>query len=153
MKKKDKSAQSSGSKPVAGIVNALLGDARKARVDGPSSMLYGERAQLSSTLNQAGTLLAKLDRADPPAKPSLLQSVLGLAASKAAPKRRTWFFASRDEGVSLSARRIEQLLKETEKDGTCVSFEKPATKASGEDVHCVLPEGAVDPVCEPRRGV
>jgi hypothetical protein len=150
MKKHDKGGHAAGTKPVADLVNALLEDSRKSRVDGPSSMLYGARAQLSTTLNQAGTLLAKIDREVPPAKPTLLQSVLGLASSNAAPKKRSWFFAAKADGGSLTAKRIEALLKETEKDGTRLSFEK-ATAKSGEDVHCVLPEGATDPVCEPRR--
>jgi len=152
MKKQDKPGHTPGSKPVSGIVNALLEDARRSRVDGPSSMLHGARAQLSTTLNQAGTLLAKLDREAPAvAKPSLLQSVLGLAASKAQPRSRSWFFAAKADVSGLTASRIEALLKETEKDGTRLSFETAATKSSGEDVHCVLPEGATDPVCEPRR--
>jgi hypothetical protein len=114
-------------------------------------MLYGARAQLSTTLNQAGTLLAKLDREAPTAvKPTLFQSVLGLAASKAHPKTRSWFFAVKADASGLTSKRIEALLKETEKDGTRLSFEKAAAKA-GEDLHCVLPEGATDPVCEPRR--
>ena len=151
MKKHDKSSQTPGNTPVAGIVNSLLDDARKAHVDGPSSMLYGARAQLSTTLNQAGTMLARLDRELPLPKPTLLQSVLGLASSKAAPTRRSWFFAAKDNAPALTTRRIEQLLKETERDGVRLSFEKAAVKASGDDVHCVLPVGAVDPVCEPRR--
>jgi hypothetical protein len=106
--------------------------------------------KLSTTLNQAGTLLAKIDLEEPAAKPTLLQSVLGLAVSTAAPKKRSWFFAARADAVGLTAKRIEALLKETEKDGTRLSFEKVAAQA-GEDVHCVLPEGAADPVCEPRR--
>ena len=82
MKKNDKGSHAPG--PVADLVNEMLQNVRSTRVDGPSSMLHGARAQLSTTVNQAGTLLAKLDRAAPPAhKPSLLQSVLGLAAAKA----------------------------------------------------------------------
>lgn len=151
MKKQDKTSHTAGNKPVSGIVNSLLDDARKSRVDGPSSMLYGARAQLSTTLNQAGTLLAKLDREVPAPKPTLLQGVFGLAAPKATPRRRSWFFAAREDSPGLTTRRIEQLLKETEKDGVRLSFETAVAKASGDDVHCVLPEGAADPVCEPRR--
>lgn len=150
MKKNDKSGHAAGHKPVSDIVTSLLEGARASRVDGPSSMLYGARAQLSTTINQAGTLLAKLDREAPPAKPTLLQSVLGLAATNSEPKKRSWFFAAKADAGSLTAKRIEALLKETEKDGTRLSFDKVAAKA-GEDVHCVLPEGASDPVCEPRR--
>lgn len=149
MKKNDKGSRAPGA--VADLVNEMLQNARSTRVDGPSSMLHGARAQLSKTVNQAGTLLAKLDRAAPPAhKPSLLQSVLGLAATKAPPKKRSWFFASREAETGLSTKRIEHLLKEASKDGVKISFER-ATKASGEDVHCELPEGAADPVCAPRK--
>lgn len=148
MKKHDKTNHAPG--PVSDIVSAMLQNARSTRVDGPSSMLHGARAQLSTTVNQAGTLLAKLDRAAPAPKPGLLQSLLGLAVAKSQPKKKSRFFASRDEAGGLSAKRIEQLLKEASKDGVKISFEK-AVKASGEDVHCVLPEGASDPVCEPRR--
>lgn len=149
MKRQDK-----GPKPVANIVNSLLEDARKSRSDGPSSPLYGARAQLSTTLNQAGTLLAKLDRDVPPApRSSLLQTVLGFSAAKPVVKKRSWFFASAEPQGNLNARKIEQLLKAASKDGKRLMLDTPpvAKSADAEDVHCVLPEGAADPVCEPRK--
>lgn len=149
MKKPDPAS----SKPVSRIVNSLLEDARKTRTDGPASALYGHRAQLSATLTQAGTVLAKLDRADPPRRSSMLQAVIGsLTGAGSAPKRRSWFFARAEPGAMPDARRIEQLLKATLKDGKrlVLDVKGPVTSASGDDVHCVLPEGASDPVCEPR---
>ncbi len=140
-------------RPVSRIVSSILEDARKSWTDGPSSALYGHRAQLSATLTQAGTLLAALDRADPPRKSSMLQSVLAsLGGSRPATRRRSWFFASAEPGAMPDARRIEQLLKSALKDGKrlVLDVKGPVTSGPGDDLHCVLPEGASDPVCEPR---
>ncbi len=148
-----KTQQSPSNKPVPKLVKEILDDARKSHADGPSSALYGHRAQLSATINQAGTLLAKLDRADPPRKPSVLQSVLGsITATKPKPPRRSWFFASADKSAMPSARRIEQLLKASARDGKRLVLDAPPSSGAGQvdDLHCVLPEGAADPVCEPR---
>lgn len=140
-------------RPVSKIVETLIDDARRSRSDGPSSPLYGHRAQLSTSLNQAGTWLAKLDKDAPPQKPTLFQTVLGLSAAKPEAKKRSWFFASGDKEIGLSTRRVEQLLKASAKDGSRLSLESPlaARQPSDGDVHCVLPEGASDPVCEPRK--
>ena len=51
------------------------------------------------------------------------------------------------------ARRIEQLLNAAERDATRLVLEAHLPEnpeASNHEVQCVLPEGAVDPVCEPR---
>ena len=148
MNKSDKS-----SKPVADIVHSLLQGARTGRTDGPASPLFSARAQLSTTLNQAGTLLAKLDRDVPAPRSSLLQTVLGFSTSSPQPKRRSWFFASKEDVSRLTTRRIEQLLKASAKDGVRLSLETAVAGKVNEpdDLHCVLPEGAADPVCEPRR--
>lgn len=147
-----KKHQSPNNKPVPKLVNAILEEARKSQADGPSSALYGQRAQLSTTLNQAGTLLARLDRAHPPRKPSVLQSVLGTVTSAAAkPARRSWFFSSADSGAMPNARRIEKLLRASAKDGKRLVFDVSSEARPGqEDFDCILPEGATDPVCEPR---
>ncbi len=139
-------------KPVPELVNEILEEARKSQADGPSSALYGERAQLSTTLNQAGTFLARLDRAHPPRKPSVLQSILGQVTSAAArPARRSWFSSSADSGAMPNARRIEKLLRASAKDGKHLVFDVSSEARPGqEDFDCVLPEGATDPVCEPR---
>ena len=145
--------KNSGPKSVSQIVETLIESARQSRTDGPSSPLYGHRAQLSSSLNQAGAWLAKLDRDAPPAKPTLFQTVLGLSAARPEAKKRSWFFASSDTGTGLSTRRVEQLLKASAKEGTRLSLEAAlSVRQAGEDgVHCVLPDGASDPVCEPRK--
>lgn len=147
-----KKHQSPSNKPVPKLVNTILEEARKSLADGPSSALYGERAQLSTTLNQAGTLLARLDRAHPPRKPSVLQSILGTVTSAAAkPARRSWFFSSADSGAMPDASRIQKLLKASAKDGKRLVFDvSPEVPAGQEDFDCILPEGATDPVCEPR---
>jgi alpha-amylase/alpha-mannosidase (GH57 family) len=144
-------------KPVPEIVSSILGGARDRRTDGPSSPLYGERAQLSSAITQAGTLLARLDRGgEAPRRQSVLESLLGplTQASGERKTRRTWFFASASSpGEMPNAKRIEQLLKQSAKEGTRLVFDAAAKPAAGQpdDVHCVLPEGAEDPVCEPRK--
>jgi hypothetical protein len=148
-----KKYKNSTNKPVPKIVNAILEDARKSHTDGPTSALHGYRAQLSTTLNQAGTLLAKLDRADPPRKPSVLQSVLSsISSAKTKPQRRSWFFASAGAGAMPTARRIEQLLKASAIGGSRLVLDAKPSAQSGQasDMHCVLPAGATDPVCEPR---
>jgi hypothetical protein len=138
--------------PVSALVSKLVEDARQRRSDGPSSSLHGARAQLSATLNQAGTLLAQIESTLPARKPSLLNTVLGLA-SKPAQRRKSWFFRRAEAGPSLSASQIEKLLKASAKDGVRLSLSDAVTRASEGDaaVECVLPEGATDPVCAPRR--
>jgi hypothetical protein len=138
--------------PVPDLVSKLLADARRARADGPASSLQGTRAQLSATLNQAGTLLAQLEATAPVRKPSLLQAVLGLSSTPAV-RRRGWFVRRADADGSISAKRIETLLKDAARGGERLSLADAVSKASEGDavVECVLPEGATDPVCAPRR--
>ncbi|MBU6156107.1 MAG: hypothetical protein KJS87_04170 [Alphaproteobacteria bacterium] len=139
--------------PVADLVSKLVEDARRKRDDGPSSSLHGARAQLSATLNQAGTLLAQIEQTLPARKPSLLNTVLGLAG-KPAPRRRSWFFRRTEaDGALLSSGQIEKLLKASAKDGVRLSLSDAVARATEGDagMECVLPEGASDPVCAPRR--
>ena len=133
------------------LVSKLLDDARRARGDGPSSSLHGARAQLSATLNQAGTLLAQIESAAPARKPSLLQAVLGLSSAPAV-RKRGWFVRRADADGALSAKRIEALLRDTTKGGVRLSLSDAVASASDGDagVECVLPDGASDPVCTPR---
>lgn len=146
------SSRKTKSSPVSDVVSRLAEEARKARADGPSSSLSGTRAQLSATLNQAGTLLARMNEQAPQPRPSLLQAVLGLSASPR-PARRSWFFLRRSDAGALGSARIEKLLKATARDGERLSLEAAVAVATAEDagLQCVLPEGASDPVCEPRR--
>lgn len=145
------SKKPAGNKAVTDIVNRLAEEARKARTDGPSSSLHGSRAALSTTINQAGTLLARIDRDEPPRRSSLLQTVLGLSSSRPEPRKRGWFFTRADAAPALTSGRIDKLLKASAKDGTRLSLEAAVEKATEGDLQCVLPEGASDPVCEPRR--
>ena len=145
------SRKPAGNNAVTDIVNRLAEEARKARTDGPSSSLHGSRAALSTTINQAGTLLAKLDRDEPPRRSTLLQTVLGLSSAAPEPRKRGWFFTRAAAAPALTSGRIDKLLKAAAKDGTRLSLEAAAEKASGGDLQCVLPDGASDPVCEPRR--
>ena len=147
------SRKKSGSSHVTDIVSKLAQEARKSRTDGPSSSLHGARAALSTTLNQAGTLLAAIDRDAPPKRSSLLQNVLGLSRPAPETRKRSWFFTRADATPALTANRIDKLLKASAKDGTGLSLENAISKAAEGDVgvQCVLPEGASDRVCEPRR--
>jgi hypothetical protein len=147
------SRKPAGNTAVTDIVNRLAEEARKSRADGPSSSLHGSRAALSTTINQAGTLLATIDRDEPPRRSSLLQTVLGMSSSAPAPapRKRGWFFTRADAAPALTSGRIDKLLKASAKDGTRLSLEAAVEKATEGDLQCVLPEGASDPVCEPRR--
>jgi hypothetical protein len=138
-------------KPVSRIVSEILEHGRKQHVDGPASGLFGRDAQLSASLTQAGTLLAKLDRGDAPKRSTIFQAILGsLAAPKPKPKRA--FFASSTPKAMPDARQIEQLLQATIKDGRRLVLDSdvPESPSETSDVNCVLPVGAKDPVCEPR---
>lgn len=138
-------------KPVADIVHQIMESAKAARADGPSSGLYGQKAQMSGALTQAGTLLAKLDRAAPPKRSSLMQNLWGAAPAK--PRRRSWFFGGRKaEAVMPDAQQIEQMLRLTVADGRRLVLDRDLTEGrlTPGDIDCTLPEGAVDPVCTPR---
>ena len=77
-----KRSRTTKSAPVADVVHQILESARTAKADGPHSGLYGRDAQVSGTLTQAGTVLAKLDRAAPAKRSSLLQNLFGAPAPK-----------------------------------------------------------------------
>jgi hypothetical protein len=138
-------------KIISDVVHQILENGRAARADGPSSGRHGRMAQMSSALTQAGTLLAKMDRAAPGRKPSALQALLGSVAKGAAPvKRRSWLFAAANAEMP-DVRRIEQLLKASAKDGQRLVLDvEHAAGEAKDDIVCHLPEGASDPVCEPR---
>lgn len=139
-------------KPVAKVVHEILEQAHAARVDGPASGLYGRDAQLSGALTQAGTLLAKMDRAAPAKKASPLHALLGATSEKKERRRRSWFFASKTPEMP-DAKRIEQVLRAAEKDGRPLVLDRDlnaAASPSNGDIDCHLPDGAVDPVCTPR---
>lgn len=141
----------SDDKPVSKVVHEILDQVRQVRTDGPSSGLYSRNAQLSGALTQAGTLLAKLDKGAPGKKSSVFNSVFGtLSAPK--PKRRSWFFAS-NPAAPLDAKRIEQMLQSAAEGGRPLVLDQQlpdGTSSPNGEINCVLPAGAVDPVCEPR---
>jgi hypothetical protein len=136
--------------PVADVVHKIMENAKAAREEGPSSGLYGRNAQMSGALTHAGTLLAKMDRAAPPKRSSLMQNFWGAAAEK--PRRRSWFFGGKKEVAMPDAKQIEQMLRATVADGRRLVLDRDLTEGHlpPGDVDCALPEGAVDPVCTPR---
>ena len=139
-------------KPVSKVVHEILDQVRIARTDGPSSGLYSRDAQLSGALTRAGTLLAKLDKSAPGKKSSAFHSLLGALSAPPKPRRRSWFFAS-NPASPLDAKRIEQMLQAAAQGGRPLVLDQqlPGGPSSPNgDIDCLLPAGAVDPVCEPR---
>jgi hypothetical protein len=147
MKKRERDKR----KPVTKVVHDILEQARLARGDGPASSIYRRETQMSVAMTRAGITLAKMDRGAAGRKPSLMHALLGAPAPK--PKaKRSWFFASTATAMP-DAKRIEQLLTATLKDARRLdldqaSYGKPG--AVNDDMICHLPDGAADPVCEPR---
>jgi hypothetical protein len=146
--------KSDSRKAVSRVVQEILEHGRQSRADGPSSGLYGRDAQLASALSKAGLMLAKFDRGGAAGRrPSVLQNVLNVIGAQAKPKsKRSWFFASAVQTDMPNAKRIEQLLQAAQRDGEGLVFDRlDKAHTSNEDMACHLPEGATDPVCEPRR--
>ena len=138
-------------KPVSRVVHEILEHGRTQRADGQSSGLFGRDAQLAMSLTQASTVLANLDGRAPMKRASFFQAILSsLAAPK--PKPRRAIFASGQPKAMPDARQIEQLLQATIKDGRRLVLDSdvPENPSETSDVNCVLPQGAKDPVCEPR---
>ena len=139
-------------KPVTKVVHEILDQARLARGDGPASSIYRRETQMSVAMSQAGVTLAKMDRGGAGRKTSVMHSLLGSMAAPKPKARRSWFFASSAMAMP-DAKRIEQLLKTTLKDARPLVLDRVSTEAPGavnDDMICHLPEGASDPVCEPR---
>jgi hypothetical protein len=135
-------------KPVTKVVHDILEHARLAKGDGPASSIYRRETQMSVAMSQAGVTLAKMDRGAPRGKVSVMQALLG--APQAPKARRSWFSASVPAAMP-NAKRIEQLLKTTLKDARPLALDHiPAAGPVNDDMMCHLPEGATDPVCEPR---
>ena len=139
-------------KVVSKIVQEIMETARVAREEGPASSVYRRETQMSNALTYAGTMLAKLDRTASGRKPSALQSLLGSMGSAPKAERRSWFFASAAKSSMPDAKRIEALLAEAAGEGRPLVLDQISADApaANNDVVCVLPEGASDPVCEPR---
>lgn len=142
-----------GPAPVAGVVHTILASAKsvnEAKRANPMSDRHA--ADMTSTLTYAAQALAKFDMPVVEPKATPLQRVLariGLAsksatggAKRGAPKLRAV-----DKG------RIEDVLKSTTTGAAMMSLEdivKAEQQAVNEGAHCVLPDGAIDPLCEPR---
>lgn len=138
-------------KPVTKVVHDILEQARLARAEGPTSSIYRRETQMSNAMTQAGVMLAKMDRGTGGRKSFALQNLLGSLGAQPKPKRRSWFFAS-SGGAMPDAKRIEQLLNTSMKDGKRLVLDRLSADApmTNDDMICHLPEGASDPVCEPR---
>jgi hypothetical protein len=140
----------SKTQPVADVVHQIMDTAKMARAEGPSSGLYNQKAQMSGALTQAGTLLAKLDRAALPKRSTLMQNLWGTAPDK---PRRSWsFFGAKAETPMPNAQQIEKMLRDSAQGGRRLVLDRDLSegKLAPGDIDCTLPEGAVDPVCTPR---
>jgi hypothetical protein len=139
-------------KPVIKVVHDIMEQARLARAEGPASSVFRRETQMSNAMSQAGVMLAKMDRGGAGGKPWALQSLLGSAGGQPKPKRRSWFFASSGNTAMPDAKRIEQLLKTALKDGKPLVLDQISAEAlvTNDEMICHLPDGAGDPVCEPR---
>ena len=148
MKKRERDKR----KPVTKVVHDILEQARLARAEGPASSVYRRETQMSNALSQAGVTLAKMDRGTVTGPKSVLHALLGSAARPLPKPRRSWLFASAPTAMP-DAKRIAQLLQTSSHEGKRLVFEQIATEAGAalnDDMICHLPEGARDPVCEPR---
>lgn len=139
--------------PVAGVVQTILASARSVN-EAKRANPMGDRhaADMTSALTHAAKALAKFDMPVVEVKKTPLQRVLasiGLA-SKQAPagaKRGGPQLRAVDKG------RIEDVLKSTTTGVPLMSLDdivRAEQKAVNEGAHCVLPDGAIDPVCELR---
>ena len=147
MKKRERDKR----KPVTKVVHDILEQARLARAEGPASSIYRRETQMSNAMSQAGLTLARMDRGVVASrKSSVLHALLGAPPKPKA--RRSWFFAS-GAGAMPDAKRIEQLLQTSSHEGKRLVLEQvtaDSASALNDDMICHLPEGASDPVCEPR---
>jgi len=151
---KQRKSVAKGPAPVAGVVHTILANAKS--VNGQTRvnpMSDRHAADLSSTLTYAAQALAKANEPVVEEKLSPLQRVLasiGLSSKKVAgPSRRR----GAPELRAIDKGRIEDVLKSSTTGVATMSLEdivKAEQLAANEGVNCHLPDGAVDPVCEPR---
>ncbi len=149
MKKRERDKR----RPVVKVVHDIMEQARLARGDGPTSSVYRRETQMSNAISQAGVMLAKMDPGGARGrKPSALQNLLGSLGAQPKPKRRSWFFASPSSASMPDAKRIDQLLKAALKDAKPLALDEITADSpvTNDDMICHLPDGAGDPVCEPR---
>lgn len=151
--KQRKATTTKGPAPVAGVVHTILASAKtvnEQRRVNPMSDRHA--ADMSSALTYAAQALAKTNEPVIEAKLSPLQRVLasiGLSSKKASTKSKRGAAQLR----AIDKDRIEDVLKSCTTGVATMSLEdivKAEQKAANEGVNCHLPDGAVDPVCEPR---
>jgi hypothetical protein len=144
--------QAKGQAPVSNVVHTILASAKSVNEQKRVNPL-GDRhaADMTSALTYAAQALAKANEPVVEVKLSPMQRILasiGLASKNAAaPKRGAPQYKATDKT------RIEDVLKSTTTGVAMMSLEdivKAEQKAANEGVSCHLPDGAVDPVCEPR---
>ena len=150
---KDVRKATKGPAPVAGVVHTILASARALNdAKRPNPMIDRHAADMTSALTYAAQALAKADAPIAEIKATPLQRVLasiGLASNKATAR-------SSRGGPKLRALdkgRIEDVLKSTTTGSAMMSLEdivKAEQQSVNEGAHCVLPNGAIDPICEPR---
>jgi len=150
---KQRKAQAKGPAPVAGVVHTILASAKtvnqQKRVN-PMSDRHA--ADMSSALTYAAQALAKASEPVIEVKLTPLQRVLasiGLSSKKAAGSSRR----GAPELRAIDKGRIEDVLKRSTTGMATMSLEdivQAEQQAANEGVNCHLPDGAIDPICEPR---
>ncbi|MBI1212112.1 MAG: hypothetical protein GC190_11660 [Alphaproteobacteria bacterium] len=148
-----KQPKGKGPAPVAGVVHTIFASAKSVNEQKRVNPLSDRHAaDMTSALTYAAQALARAEEPVVEEKLSPLQRVLasiGLSSKKAAgaSKRGAPQYRATDKA------RIEDVLKSSTTGGALMSLEeivKAEQKAANEGVNCHLPDGAVDPVCEPR---
>ena len=142
-----------GGAPVAGVVHAILASAKTVNETKRANPLSDRHAaDMTSALTYAATALSKVDMPVIEVKATPLQRVLasiGLASKKAT----AGALRGQAQLRAVDKGRIEDVLKSTTTGAAMMSLEdivKAEQAAVNEGAHCVLPDGAVDPICEPR---
>lgn len=153
MKDARKAAKGTAPAPVAGVVHTILASARTVNAAKHANPFNDRHAgDMTSALTYAAQALAKADAPAVEIKLTPMQRVLasiGFGAAKATerPKRGGPKLRAVDKG------RIEDVLKSTTTGTAMTSLEdivRAEQQAVNEGAHCVLPNGAIDPICEPR---
>jgi len=149
---KDVRKAAKGPAPVAGVVHTILASAKSVNEGKRNPLSDRHAADMTSALTYAAQALAKADAPVVEIKATPLQRVLasiGLSSAKATdrPKRGGPKLRALDKG------RIEDVLKSTMSGSVMMSLDdivKAEQQEPNEGAHCILPDGAVDPICEPR---
>jgi hypothetical protein len=142
-----------GPTPVANVVHTILASAKTVNEQKRINPLSDRHAgDMTSALTYAAKALAKANEPVVEIKASPLQRVLasiGLGSTKTTGR------AKRGDAklYVVDKTRIENVLNATTTGVAMMSLEdivKAEQKAANEGVDCHLPDGAIDPVCQPR---